>query len=111
MIFRRGSFSIRTVTLYLYLQIYNQKHSALQNRNSANNLQPTSACPCKVPHRHPVGVGVGGGGTPNIQMIGMIVVFFRRCNQRFGIFLGVVQAKSFKKIKLVFVGDLSNMLL
>ena len=60
-IFRRGSF-IRTVTLYLYLQIYNQKHSALQNRNSANNLQPASARPCKVPHRHPVGVGGWGGG-------------------------------------------------
>ena len=38
-------------------------------------------------------------------MIGMIVVFFRVCNRRFGIFLGVyVQAKSFKKIKLVFLG-------
>ena len=27
-----------------------------------------------------------GGGTPYIQMIGMIVIFFRGCNQRFGIF-------------------------
>ena len=46
----------------------------------------------------------GGGGTPYIQMIGMIVVFFRGCNRRFGIFsLGVVQAKSFKKIKQIFV--------
>ena len=49
-----------------------------------------------------VGVGGGGGGTPYIQMIGMIVVFFRGCNRRFGIFLGVAQAKSFKKIKQVF---------
>ena len=28
----------------------------------------------------------GGGGTPYIRMIGMIVVFFRGCNRRFGIF-------------------------
>ena len=28
----------------------------------------------------------GGGCTPNIQMIGMIVVFFRGCNRRFSIF-------------------------
>ena len=41
------------------------------------------------------------GGTPYIQRIGMMI--FRGCNRRFGIFLGVVQAKSFKKIKLVFV--------
>ena len=27
----------------------------------------------------------GGGGTPYIQMIGMIVVFFRGCNQQSGI--------------------------
>ena len=27
-----------------------------------------------------------GGGTPYIRMIGMIVVFFRGCNRRFGIF-------------------------
>ena len=27
-----------------------------------------------------------GGGTPYIRMIGMIVVFFRDCNRRFGIF-------------------------
>ena len=45
----------------------------------------------------------GGGGTPYIRMIGMIVVFFRGCNRRFSIFLGVVQAKSFIKIKMVFV--------
>ena len=48
-------------------------------------------------------IDLPGGGTPYIRMIGMIVVFFRGCNGRFGIFLGVVQAKSFKKIKLVFV--------
>ena len=30
----------------------------------------------------------GRGGTPYIQMIGMIVVFFRGCNQRFGVFRG-----------------------
>ena len=30
----------------------------------------------------------GGGGTPYIQMIGMVVVFFRGCNPRFGIFRG-----------------------
>ena len=36
--------------------------------------------------------GGGGGGTPCIRMIGMIVVF-----------LGVLKAKSFKRIKLVFV--------
>ena len=28
----------------------------------------------------------GEGGTPYIKMIGMIVVFFRGCNRRFGIF-------------------------
>ena len=28
----------------------------------------------------------GGGGTPYIQMIGMIVVFLGGCNRRFGIF-------------------------
>ena len=28
----------------------------------------------------------GGGGTPYIWMIGMIVVSFRGCNRRFGIF-------------------------
>ena len=27
-----------------------------------------------------------GGGTPFIRMIGMIVVFFKGCNRRFGIF-------------------------
>ena len=27
----------------------------------------------------------GGGGTPCIRMIGMIVVFFRGCNRRFSI--------------------------
>ena len=27
-----------------------------------------------------------GGGTPYIRMIGMIVIFFRGCNQRFSIF-------------------------
>ena len=43
------------------------------------------------------------GGTPYIRMMGVIVVFFRGCNRRFGIFLGVVQAKSFKKTKQVFV--------
>ena len=43
------------------------------------------------------------GGTPYIRMIGMIIIFFRGCNQQFSIFLGVIQAKSFKKIKLVFV--------
>ena len=44
----------------------------------------------------------GGGGTSYIRMIGMIVVLFRGCNRRFSIFLGVVQAKSIKKIKPVF---------
>ena len=44
-----------------------------------------------------------GGSTPNTYVIGKIVVFCRGCNRRFGIFLGVAQAKSFKKIKLVFV--------
>ena len=39
----------------------------------------------------------GGEGTPYIRMIGMIVVFFRGCNRRFSIFLGVVQVKSIKK--------------
>ena len=28
----------------------------------------------------------GGGVTPYIQMIGMIVIFFRGCNRRFSIF-------------------------
>ena len=31
-------------------------------------------------------VCVSGGGTPYIQMIGMIAVFFRGCNRRFSIF-------------------------
>ena len=31
-------------------------------------------------------MSLGGGGTPYIRMIGMIVVFFRGCNRRFGIF-------------------------
>ena len=44
----------------------------------------------------------GGGAIRYIRMIGMIVVFFRGCNRRFSI-LWAVQAKSFKKIKLVFV--------
>ena len=44
-----------------------------------------------------------GGGTPYIQMIGMIVIFFRGCNQHFSIFLGVVQVKSSKITKPVFV--------
>ena len=30
--------------------------------------------------------GRGGAGTPYIRMIGMIVVFLRGCNRRFGIF-------------------------
>ena len=48
------------------------------------------------------GGGGGGRGTPYIWMIGMIVIFFRGCDQQFS-FLGVVQVKSTKKIKLVFV--------
>ena len=55
-----------------------------------------------VLHESPY-LGGGGGSTPYIRMIGIIVVYFRGRNQRFSIFLGVVQAKSFKKIKLVFV--------
>ena len=30
----------------------------------------------------------GGGGTPYVRMIGMIVVFFRGCDRRFSIFRG-----------------------
>ena len=30
----------------------------------------------------------GGGGTPYIRMIGMIVVLFKGCNRRFSIFRG-----------------------
>ena len=44
----------------------------------------------------------GGGVTPYIQMIGMIVVFWGVVIGDL-VFLGVVQAKSFKKIKQVFV--------
>ena len=44
-----------------------------------------------------------GGGTPYIRMIGMIVVIFRSFNRRLSHFLGVVQAKSIKNIKSVFV--------
>ena len=33
-----------------------------------------------------LGEGPGGGGTPYIWMIGVIVVFFRSCNRQFGIF-------------------------
>ena len=36
----------------------------------------------------PRGGGGGGGGSPYIQMIGMIVVFFRGCKRRFSIFRG-----------------------
>ena len=43
-----------------------------------------------------------GGGTPYIRMIGMIVVFLGVVIGDL-VFLGVVQAKTFKKIKLVFV--------
>ena len=42
------------------------------------------------------------GGTLCIQMIGMIVVFLGAVIGDL-VFLGVVQAKSFKEIKLIFV--------
>ena len=42
------------------------------------------------------------GGTPYIRMIGMIVVLLGVVIGDL-VFLGVVQAKSFKEIKLVFV--------
>ena len=38
----------------------------------------------------------GGGGTPYIQMIGMIV-FFRGCNRRFGIFQGLFKQNPLKR--------------
>ena len=41
--------------------------------------------------------GGGGGGTPYIQMIKMVVVFFRGCNQRFGIFLGLFKQNPLKR--------------
>ena len=35
-----------------------------------------------------LGIHPGGWGTPYIQMIGMIIVFFMGCNRRFGILRG-----------------------
>ena len=39
----------------------------------------------------------GGGGTPYIRMIRMIVVFFRGCNRRFSIFLGLLKQNPLKR--------------
>ena len=39
----------------------------------------------------------GGGGTPYIQKIGMIVVLFRGCNRRFGIFRGLFKQNPLKR--------------
>ena len=44
------------------------------------------------------GLHPGGGGTPYVRMIGMIVVFFRVCNRRFSIFRGC-SSKILKKDK------------
>ena len=39
----------------------------------------------------------GGGGAPYIQMIGKIVVYFRGCNRRFGIFGGLFKQNPLKR--------------
>ena len=40
---------------------------------------------------------ISRGDTPYIRMIGMIVVFFRGCNRRFGIFLGLFKQNPLKR--------------
>ena len=43
------------------------------------------------------GLKPGGGGTPYIRMIGMIVVFFRGCNQQISISKGLFKQNNLKR--------------